>query len=380
MMRVNLFSIILSLLFQACSSNKTYTEVQKQVLEAPSKPSEDGFFENHFELDEIIRIETDEYFLISDIKRLIRYQDKAILLSGQNNTIFIINSKGRIEQIIHRVGSGPGEYRNILDIAFDEKSKQIAVYNDYGKVLFFNLDGDFISDLIVDGTFEAVSCYEGKMIFYNKLEGYAYKPKFIKIFHLADKSWEEIGDDNDKMEFPVRSYGRSLVKSARIWLTAPLHFVLSSYEENGLEPIYELAIPNSNISEDLIGLSVTDPRRFFGEVSKDKLIYGIHSVRETEDYLVFKSNQEGIFIVDKNTNRVFWNKYVEERALSMKLSQYYPHDGDDGKIMFIVSADNYTENLQDNGDKGEVLGDIKKDDNPLLLFYKQKNKNTNVQE
>lgn len=375
MMRVNLFFIILSLLFQACSSNKTYTEVQKDILEVPETPSEEGFFGNHFELDEIIRIETHEDFLVSDIKRLIRYQDKIILLSAQNNTIFIINSKGgKIEQTIHRIGSGPGEYRTVLDIAFDEKSKQIAVYNDYGKVLFFNLAGDFISDLDVEGTFEGVSYYSGKLIFYNKLEGYAYKPKFIKIFHLDDKSWEEIGDVQNTIEFPVRSYGRPIVKSARLWLAAPLNFILSSYEENTLKSIYELAIPNSNISDNLMELAVSDPRKFFGEVAKNKLIYGIHSIRETKDYIVFRSNQEGIFIINKNTRRVYWDKYVEEKALAMKLIQYYPHDGDDGKIMFIVSADYYTENIQNYRDKGKIVGEVKKDDNPLLLFYKQKGK------
>lgn len=373
-MKINLFFIIVNVLFQACSSNKTYMEVQKEILEVPAAPSEDGFFGNHFELDEVIRIETHENFLVSDIKRLIRYQDKVILLSGQNNTIFIINSKGgKIEQTIHRIGSGPGEYRTVLDIAFDEKSKQIAVYNDYGKVLFFNLAGDFISDLDVDGTFEGLSCYDGKLIFFNKLEGYAYKPKFLRIFDMDDKSWEDIGDVEKAIEFPVRSFGRPIVKSARLWLAAPLNFVLSSYEGNRLEPIYELAIPNSNISENLMELSVSDPGKFFGEVSKNKLIYGIHSIRETTDYILFRSNQEGIFILDKNTNRVYWDKYVEEKALAIKLTQYYPHDGDDGKIMFVVSADYYTENIQNKVEKEKIGGEVKKDDNPLLLFYKQKN-------
>src|SRR5690606_39404631 len=110
---------------------------------------------------------------------------------------------------------------------------------------------------------------------------------------MDDKSWEDIGDVEKAIEFPVRSFGRPIVKNARLWLAAPLNFVLSSYEGNRLEPIYELAIPNSNISENLMELSVSDPGKFFGEVSKNKLIYGIHSIRETTDYILFRSNQEG---------------------------------------------------------------------------------------
>jgi hypothetical protein len=56
-----------------------------------------------------------------NIKRLIRYKNQIILLSGNTRQIFIINSKGGvIEQRIHKAGNGPGESNVILDIGFDE--------------------------------------------------------------------------------------------------------------------------------------------------------------------------------------------------------------------------------------------------------------------
>ena len=372
-MRPIIIYVIIAFLCESCSSSKEYVQESQYKLDVPQQPSEDGDFNNHFELVEVIPLETSEEFLVSDIKRLIRYEDKLILLSGNNNTVFVIHAKtGKIERAIVKIGAGPGEWKNILDIAFDETSQKIAIYNDYSKVVFYNLEGEFLSELNVEGLFEELSWYEGKFVFSNLLEGYSYVSRYIKVFHQKDQRWEEIGDVNNQIDFPIRSLGRSMVKSNRLWLTTPLDFNLLSYDGNRLVTVYDLMLTTPKINDDLKKLSLSNSREFLKEVAKNKLIYSMHSIRETTDYIVFKSNQEGIFVLDKKTNEVFWNKYVAEESLNMHLTQYYPHDGNDDKIMFVIPPELFTKNLQKNVDRQYKFSPPKVDDNPILLFYKQK--------
>lgn len=69
-----------------------------------------------------------------------------------------------------------------------------------------------------------------------------------------------------------------------------------------------------SLSEDLIKKSVSNPPMFFEEVRNNNLIYSFHSIRETNNFLVLRSNQPGLFIVDKANNNVYWEKMVKENA------------------------------------------------------------------
>lgn len=362
---------MLILLFQACTSQLVHVEEGKQLLNPPAEPTEEGYFTDHFEIAEIIPIQTSEAFLVSDIKRVIRYQDKVILLSGKNNTVFVINAdNGRIETHIHKIGKGPGEWRLILDIAFDEQSEQILIYNDYSKLLTFDLQGQFLSESNVDGLYENIHVYNEEVFFHNKLEGYSCYPYLIDVLNRKDNTWRVIGRD-EKIDFPIRVSGRQMVKSKQLWFTAPLDFNLFSYDKEQIRTPYELAIPDAGLDENLINKATSNPMLFFGEVAKNNLIYSINSIRETSDYIVFHANQGGLFTINKKENEVHWDKSVEELSLHMKLT-YYPHDGDDDKIMFILPAEAYTQHAKSNPGSSDNSLDVKEYDNPILIFYKQK--------
>ena len=47
--------------------------------------------------------------------------------------------------------------------------------------------------------------------------------------------------------------------------------------------------------------------------------------------------------------------------------QYYPHDGDDDKLMFILTAEELIRGSVANSD----LFNIKEDDNPVLIFIEK---------
>lgn len=364
------FSVLFFLLW-SCASDQDHQENEAKLLTAPDMPSETGYFNDHFEVAEIIQIQTNEDFLISDIKKMIRYKDKIILLSGANNSVFVIKaSDGTILTGINKIGTGPGESKTIIDIAFDESSEQILIYNDYYKLLFFDMQGTFLSEIKVDGTFEGISWYDEEVFFHSKLEGYSCYPYLLKAFNQKDNVWKEIGD-NRKVDFPIRSVGRQMVRSKHLWFTAPLDFNLFYFGGNQVSVPYHVSLPNAGLDERLVKESISNPQKFFEAVAGKQLNYAINSVRETTGYLIFRANQRGIFMMDKKENMLYWETSVKADKLGVELTNYYPHDGDDDKIMFVLPAETYIRQLEANPDRRTMALDVKEDDNPILVFYKQ---------
>lgn len=63
------------------------------------------------------------------------------------NTVFIFDEKGKYLNHIYRIGDGPGEYKNLDNLYFDEKENVlILIPMDYPKKYFFDLDGNFIKE------------------------------------------------------------------------------------------------------------------------------------------------------------------------------------------------------------------------------------------
>ena len=210
----------------------------------------------------------------------------------------------------------------------------------------------------------------GHVVFYNSLNGYSSYPYKIKIFDTKNDSWKNIGKDI-KIDFPFRSVGRSIVKSKQVWFTAPLDFNMYNYEKERIKTPYKLDLPTSDLTENFIRKSISDPQSFYMEVLSKNLIYSIKSIRETQNYLVFNSNQEGIFIVNKNNKKVYWEKFNDERFPNTKL-RYYPHDGDDDKVMFIIDAKEQINPAKLDGSNKKNSLEMEEDDNPVLIFYKEK--------
>jgi hypothetical protein len=84
----------------------------------------------------------------------------------------------------------------------------------------------------------------------------------------------------------------------------------------------------------------------------------------------------GFFIIDKKTNKSRWLAYIKDELLGLMLSTYYPHDGDDNRIMFIIKPDEWlnnanTDNLPSHMQEIIKASTISADSNPILVFYKE---------
>jgi hypothetical protein len=345
-------------------------------------------FAEYFEIESVVPIETTDDFLVSTIKDVICTHDNIIILNSDSR-IFVIDAlTGKAKQSIGRKGNGPGESRSILDITFDTQSGNIIVMNDYNKLLFFGLDGKFLYEEKLEVYYENIVYDNGNVILYNEMDGFGGYPHCIDIYNIKDKTLRKEGP-HTKVDFPYRHYGRQMVKSKNIWFVSLLDFRFGRLTEDyKIEYPYTLQ-PERTITDDLAQLSISDYSSYSQKVRRDNIIAAAGSIRETDNFLVFKTNIFRFIVVNKNTLTLD-NIYIFDKNLGAVLPNYFPHEGNDNRIMLIVESGAWVnrkknENTSDYiraivdtvkvPEKLQALLDsvkVDEDDNPLLIFYKEK--------
>jgi hypothetical protein len=369
-----LLTLFALLIVISCANKKSIEDLSQIVLDIDNIATKEVFTE-YFEIKSIVPIETKNDFLISNIKKVIYDQDNIIILTT-NSCIFVVDSHtGNAKLAIDRKGNGPGESKLIRDITFDPVLHNIIVMNDYNKLLFFNLKGDFLYEELLKKDYENIVYDNGNVIMYNHGEGYSCYPYFIDIYNLQNKTMIHEGLDT-KIDFSFRQYGRQIVRSKNIWFAPPLGFQIGKItKDNKLEFPYILET-EKRITEDLIKLSISNPASFHATVRSDKIIYGVSSVRETNNFILFKTNILRFIVLNKNT-LTMTTEMVYDKNLGMRLFNYYPHDGDDNSVMFIVQPNEWMER-EKNEDVSPYLQTlidsvkVVEDSNPILIFYKEK--------
>lgn len=374
---VILFSFLL--LFSCSDNNRKYSDDENQIqLKVGRVADRTNFFREYFELETVIPIETTDDFLMGDgVKRVIFDKDKLIILD-RRSAIFVVDyATGKILTHIYRIGAGPGESKIIIDISFDEQTETILAFNDYKNLLFFDLKGNFIKQEKFEKLYDNIIYDEGSVLFYNYGEGYSCYPYVIEKYNLQNRTLKKFGSD-DKLDFPMRLYGRHIVKSKNIWFGIPFDFDLNKFSDSKIEGIYKLDPDLPRLTKDEMMLASTDPMKFF-DVRKNSM-YGIGAIRETEHYLIFISSGRGFFILNKETNEIHWEDHVNETSLGLRLLNYFSHDGDDNRIMFFVRPSEWLRRNKDANmaDIPTALKEkinslvINEEDNPILIFYREK--------
>jgi hypothetical protein len=168
-----------------------------------------------------------------------------------------------------------------------------------------------------------------------------------------------------------------MVKSKNIWFSAPGDYNLFKVVENEIELAYRLDLGDLAMTENIRrSYNMNNSIEFLDNVRKKGIIYAISSIRETERFIIFKSNLPGLLFFNKETLDIKWNHVFDEQ-LGIRLLNYYPHDGDDNRIMFIVQPDEWLRHKSDSNIPDDIKRKIdsivvEKDSNPILLFYKEK--------
>ena len=103
--------------------------------------------EKLFSKIEIISLETNEQSLIQSISKVIEYDSCLYILDSRQKAILIFDTTGKFISKIHTVGRATSEYFLLYDIAINTYSKTLDALDPMGKIITYDLKGNYISSI-----------------------------------------------------------------------------------------------------------------------------------------------------------------------------------------------------------------------------------------
>ena len=143
----------------------------------------------------------------------------------------------------------------------------------------------------------------------------------------------------------------------------------------------ELNIPQDAFTHKYIRMATNSPMDFLSKTYEDEIIYSINSIRELESHFIFRTNLMELCFYPKNEKQpcVLTEEFTIWNLFKLTPSDYFPHDGDDNQLIFLLSANKWNDGLNSlDGLSTEWKNQISKmniqyDDNPVLLIFEENN-------
>lgn len=125
-----------------------------------------------FKSARLLRPSTNSFSRIGGIDKVLYLENRIIILDQKfANAVFIYDLEGNYVNHIHRVGEGPGEYKNIISIYFEPNlDLLVMIPMDFLKLMYFDLDGNFIREKAHDKSInysDVVFLEDGQLVINN---------------------------------------------------------------------------------------------------------------------------------------------------------------------------------------------------------------------
>jgi len=93
----------------------------------------------------VVQLETKEESLIGGIQRIISHKNRFYIVDYTQQTVLCFNANGEFLFKINKRGRGPEEYNYLEEFNIDPYNDQLMILVPWGYILYYDLDGNFIS-------------------------------------------------------------------------------------------------------------------------------------------------------------------------------------------------------------------------------------------
>jgi hypothetical protein len=346
-----------------------------------------------------IVLETRDDVLIGSINAIQVYKDRVYVLDRQQKILFVFDMNGLFIRKIGSIGSGPGEYLEIVDFTINYDKDEIYLYDPrFQKIHKYKPDGSHVGAIDVPYNNNAISHirYAAQGI-YTDMHNFEHADDYLlqlinmetgkqeKRFLSVDqynKGWSELFGVE---QGPFVSRGKEL-KYVQIFADT----IVRIDDKGGVSPFITMKGKGLTTKGDLDALKVSYPKdpykRYNHIMMQTQKIFGVFNYVENDKFILFSCHQGStVFKVLHNlsTNSTYMYNtmqndlvYTGDSHLMTKFN-FFDENGAYEYIDTGYSMSNLIEQIA-NGKLAADLENMDKllkltdDSNPVIFYYQFK--------
>ncbi|MFA5850132.1 MAG: 6-bladed beta-propeller [Bacteroidales bacterium] len=173
----------------------------------------------------VVQLETKEESLIGGIQRIISHKNRFYIVDYTQQAVLCFNANGEYLFKINKRGRGPEEYNYLGEFNIDPYNDQLMILVPWGNILYYDLDGNFISKVKLPSEVQAynevyalnrdkllfISWNEYQASYYSKVSGkilkrflhvtndkqYIFNPLHKTYYYSDSLFFNNVGINND---------------------------------------------------------------------------------------------------------------------------------------------------------------------------------------
>ena len=326
---------------------------------------------------EIITLETNEQSLIQAISKIVEYKSRLYILDSRQKAILIFDNTGKFIAKIHSVGRAPEEYSLLYDISINTYSNTLEGVDPMGKILTYDLDGNYISSIYLPHppmAYHAITILnKDSILLHTKpslIEDYTFRIYSRKSDSIVSKFNKQKEAIFWRIQSPLQIYKDTIYYSQATYnqiFQVINDTVINAYNWDLGKYTYDLKhmkIPD-----------LTDPvqqMKFYKEVMYSAKIPYTFGFNGQNDQYYYSS----IFMKERMIN-IFYNKESKEKIIFSNTKEgigIFPIIIDNEKIIGITNEDwvplsSLTKAKNASIINQEILKNITDNSNPILIKY-----------
>lgn len=372
-MKILLF--ILCVFILSCkdvSKDKAGISFIEIALDSPIEPEN---FINKVSGFRFIPLEAREQLIISGIDKCVVKPDHFYILDKKQQSIFVFTHEGKFVSQINKLGRGAAEYIELTDFEIGNQGEFI-IFDAVGrKLLFYNSKLEFTKSLNVCAGDKMLLLNNGTIIIYADIpekQGYG-----IYVFDKAGFLKQTLLPVLDDKEIrPAYHREKHLdYQDGKIRFVRSFDYHVYEIQDDSLGIRYCFDFGKKNMPGGLLRGSYPE---VFQNVLKDKSVQMLDNYIETDAWITFEVNGEGVFY-EKKTKQYYIPANGLEAPYAL-IFQHAPKVVNSGTYYTVISAKNIISSLmplvshEQYLQKYPVLEHVKnlslhEDDNDVLVEY-----------
>lgn len=325
---------------------------------------------------------TDKCLLGEHVKSF--YFDEEFIFVFDFEKCYRFTRKGKFVNTIGKKGRGPGEYNRPMSIAIDTKQKLIY-FQDRGRLLKYNYNGDFIKEYQIGVTTSKILQYNENIFLVNRMMySYAKPGSRFSIYFFSEIEEKLIA----RFECPKKDKIPFAIDTPTMYNYGGNTFVKDFWENT----VFKVENPQTMAPYAFLNTGKLkhrdkdDKSPFTGKKNKgDELVISVTFMSETERYIFISANK-GLFVFDKTNGKTYCSEYQKNGEKWYALmndinggptffANNFPkyHLTNNTLVTFNHAYEFFEEGVDTNNHQiKELLKTLQPDDNPVLVLVKLK--------